>query len=112
MLKTEYKWVKFVEEERNPKDKRKTKVWNILNTKGELLGVVAWHRGWRQYASLFEPGGFEEGIWYAESCHRDTADFVAQVNKEHKRMPPTMHSVLKCLDKAGHVSSIRYEPHP
>ncbi len=73
-LKTEYKYIKFVEIEKKPK----TKVYSCRkNSDTEIeLGIVKWFGPWRQYC--FYPS--DDTIFNA-GCLKDIQDFIEQLRK-------------------------------
>ena len=76
-MKTQYTHIRFELSEERPK----TQVWSIYNNlKGEFLGNVVWHPGWRQYVTEIVGD-----VYLSESCHNDMAHFLRQVNEEHKK---------------------------
>lgn len=78
MPKTEYEYIEFIVVEEKPK----TKIWACQNrTSGIRLGSVGWYGPWRQYVFGADLNAM---VAYSASCLRDIADFLEQVNKEHK----------------------------
>lgn len=77
-MKTTYKYIEFVEVAQKPK----TKAWTCHNRRsGVALGYIEWYASWRQYVYTDYGPGLAV---YSASCLRDIADFLEQVNKEHK----------------------------
>jgi hypothetical protein len=56
----------------------KTLTWEVDN-KGDWLGVIRWHTGWRQY--IFDPAS--DSI-YSAGCLRDLAAFLDKVKTERR----------------------------
>lgn len=77
MLKTEYKFIRFVQ--------FKSQRWYCENKKhGDLLGGVVFCSQWNQY-TFAPPSGTE----FSADCLRDIADFLEQLNKEKKENSTT-----------------------
>jgi hypothetical protein len=76
-MKTKYKYIHF--EDVTPQNK-KTQVWLCRNNRSYyLLATIKWYSRWRQYCSFGEPNTI-----FNSSCHLDIADFLKQLNSEHK----------------------------
>ncbi len=77
-MRTEYRFIRFVEME-NPG--RKTRKFNCENRNGGYsLGRVEWECGWRQYC--FSPG---EATVFSKGCLEDVNDFIGQLMAERKK---------------------------
>lgn len=79
---SESKWVKF--RKRSKPKSRKTDIYSVLTTsKGSdgnyLIGIVKWYPQWRQYT--FFPNA---ETLYNQECLHDIANFVKELNLEHK----------------------------
>ncbi len=71
-LKTEYKYIKFVKMEDNPK----TSVYVCYNKKSSIqIGIVKWYPYWRQYC--FFPGS---GTIFSKGCLEDVNDFISAIS--------------------------------
>ncbi len=76
-MKTKYEFIHFVD----ITDKTKTSVWNCINNKsGDILGVIKWSTGWRQYCYFPVPYTL-----YSRECLDDVADFILQLMNERKQ---------------------------
>lgn len=64
-----------------PYPNRKTSVWSVLNKHhGDLLGLIVWRGGWRQY--VLEP---EAGCVFSKGCLIDIAHFIfVEMDKRRK----------------------------
>lgn len=52
--------------------------WSCLSNKDNFeLGRISWYPAWRQYEIHFDPNAV-----FNNSCMRDIADFLEQLNKE------------------------------
>lgn len=79
-MKTEYKYIKFKLFECKPL----TDVYHCLNNNTDnKIGEVKWYVGWRRYC--FFPKGYHSVI-FSGDCLIDIADFLKQINKEHKKL--------------------------
>ena len=58
---------------------RKTAKWQILTKRGDILGLVVWYSGWRQY--IFQPAANTD---YSFGCLKDIANFIKQQRPEAK----------------------------
>lgn len=56
---------------------RKTKIWNVANRVGIVLGKIAWWPAWRKYTFHSLEGTFDAG------CLREIADFCENRTEEH-----------------------------
>jgi len=80
-MKTEYKYIHFIEDAVSERREKKTKVFYCMNNSGNYaLGSVRWYAPWRQYcffpvASLVFSGG----------CLKDINDFLEQLKAERLR---------------------------
>lgn len=76
-LKTDYKWIEFVEVPTN----QQTKKFNVCNKETEdFLGQVKWHGGFRKYS--FFPAS--ANLVFESTCLRDIASFLDQLMLERK----------------------------
>jgi len=67
-----YEYISFDEKD---VPERKTKVWECINNKSNVvLGVVKWHPQWRQYCYF----PVIEAV-YSAGCLKDIADFIKEV---------------------------------
>lgn len=84
-LKTRYKYINF--RVINELSGRKTKVWGCFNNNDDELPLfeIKWYGRWRQYCSFFDPLLHFNEIVMNNSCHRDIADFLDQINKRIKQ---------------------------
>ena len=74
-MKTEYKYIKFVQT-------TFLDYWNCLNKKSnDELGSVFFYKPWNQF--IFEPPEFGD-IVFNSLCLRDIAHFLDQLNKPKK----------------------------
>ena len=79
-MKTEYKYIRFVEKGRTPK----TVVYSCQNrNSGEELGEVRWYFNWRQYC--YFPTAVAV---YSKGCLKDIIDFISTLEAERKRGMP------------------------
>ena len=61
--------------------KRKTKSFNVINKKyGDILGIIKWNNGWRQYC--FYP---EDGTVWSEDCLEVVKTFIEERNRYHEK---------------------------
>lgn len=73
-MKTKYKYIEFVPHA------SWHDTWEIRNRKsGDVLGYVGYYPKWRQYVSQLHSSAI-----FNNSCHRDIADFLDQLNEEKK----------------------------
>lgn len=78
MLKTEYEFIRFVEQEK-PRE-RKTPRWSCVNKRyGDVLGTIAWLGRWRQF--VFVPAG---GAVFSSGCMQDIREFIGQLMQQRK----------------------------
>lgn len=76
-LKTRYKFIHF--EELEFLQTGKTKHYNVnSNSSKDLLGMVEWECGWRQY--VFTPSGSD--VIFSVGCLLDIIDFIKQLKAE------------------------------
>jgi hypothetical protein len=76
-MKTDYKYINF----KVIREKPKTKVWGIFNSKsGAQLGWVAWYGPWRQYCF----SGVDNNCIFNKDCLLDIVDFIEQLKGESK----------------------------
>ena len=77
-----YKYIYFIEVEQKPK----TKVYECRNnTTDEVLGIVKWNCGWRQYCFFtidFKNRLLCYEVVFSASCLNDIADFLNKINKK------------------------------
>lgn len=72
LLKTEYKYIKFM----CIGDTGKTTRWGILNRRsGSALGEIKWYSAWREYCFFTF-----SGCVFNDSCMRDILDFIKQLS--------------------------------
>jgi len=75
-MKTEYKYIRFDEEE----FKGKTRFFIIRNKRSNaMLGFIKWHGAWKQYC-LFTL----EKVIFNDSCLEDVQHFIRQLMKDWK----------------------------
>ena len=61
--------------------RQKTKRFNVINKKhGNILGIIKWSNGWRQYCFYPE----EDTVW-SEDCMNRVGYWIWELNKEHKK---------------------------
>jgi hypothetical protein len=79
-MRTEYKYIKF-EQWPAVAWTGKTSKWQcVANSDCSVsLGAVRWEGGWRQY--VFWP---DDCCMFSNGCLRDIADFLDQLNADHK----------------------------
>ena len=70
------KYIKF----RLIKIKPKTNIYEVVNSKKEILGKVYWHVPWRQY--IFDPEF--DTIW-SKGCMGEICDFIKGLMDERKK---------------------------
>ena len=65
--------------------KKKTDVYDVLNKQhGDLLGMIKWNRGWRQYC--FYPEARNYGfIVFSSGCLNSISTFMDEINTKHKK---------------------------
>lgn len=73
-MKTEYKYLRFVEHVQTGKTRR----WECRNIKHNTsLGWIGWSGAWRQY--VFNP---EDQTMFSRGCLADIQDFMQQAMQE------------------------------
>lgn len=61
---------------------KKTKTWDIRSNRGDdLLGVIQWYPGWRQYT--FQPCS---STVFSRDCLEEIVKMLRRVNAEHTAM--------------------------
>ncbi len=71
------KWLRFV---KNDEYSGKTDLWLIVHVDtDEVLGLIKWQNGWRQYVSYPVDGSF-----WSKSCHREVADKIEELMEARK----------------------------
>lgn len=58
---------------------RKTPVYNVFNTDGELLGVMRWHAPWRQYV-----WDDDSGVIMSKSCDLEKWHKLEELERKRK----------------------------
>lgn len=66
--------------ERGSSASGKTKVFNVINLQGEILGEVKWYGNWRKYCFFSH---WEDTI-YDNHCLRQILEFVEKITEVHK----------------------------
>ena len=80
-MKTEYKYIKF--EWCELVDYKR---WDCINKKGgDTLGWVTYYRPWKQYVMEFS-----DNCVFNNSCLRDIAHFISQLNAKSKEESKTI----------------------
>jgi len=74
MLKTKYEHIHF-----EKSDLRKTDYSLRGNRSYFVMGMVSYYKPWKKYVVQYF-----EGYVLDENCLRDTADFLDQLNEQHK----------------------------
>ena len=71
IVRTKYQYISFELVDKKPK----TGVWACRNIHhGEVLGIIKWHPGWRQYCYFPSIQGV-----YSRGCLDDIGDFIEQL---------------------------------
>lgn len=58
-------------------DSGKTKLWDIVNTRDEHLGMISWHAPWRKYTAHLS------GV-YDPDCLDEISTFVRNATLQHR----------------------------
>lgn len=56
----------------------KTKIYEIANKSGLILGKIFWYSRWRVYVSEFD-----DGVIMSDDCLNDVAQFLKELNHDH-----------------------------
>ena len=71
------KYLKFVNETLSPS--RKTKAWDIMNLRGDILGQVAFNSHWRNYVAVLREAIFDV------NCLGEVMEFIRMQNELRKK---------------------------
>lgn len=71
------KYLTFIETGTSPSGK--TKIWNVTNTAGEVLGRVLWKASWRKYVFCSIAATFDSG------CLQEINTFLRNQMTLHKK---------------------------
>lgn len=73
-MKTQFQYIRFEMVER----KAVTGVWQCVNNKsGDVLGLVKWYPGWRQYCFFCDTG-----IVLSAGCLHDIESFIVEAHHD------------------------------
>lgn len=90
-MKTEYEFIKFKRYIYANEKEKKTQTWIVYNKNtGFNLGLIQWHKDWRQYC--FFP---ESRAVFSKGCLADVIDFINQMNTERENARRNSSSVKK-----------------
>jgi hypothetical protein len=73
-------YLEFVDVSLAVKPPKATKVWNVRNKSGSLLGGIAWFPRWRKYVYYPNPS---VSLLLDEDCLRELSDFCSLRTKEY-----------------------------
>jgi hypothetical protein len=78
MMRDEYKYLSFIEQE----PKAKTKVFGVFSKiKGDLLGSIKWYSPWRKYCYFTVPSS---GFVFDAGCLADIQDFINKLMQQRR----------------------------